>query len=318
MTTTISPQYLTTLEHIEQDIRTWPAHLQTEAKRYVALLTTDGFALITALLPYQMRDLLPSSAEITHQLSVAHVYGWWYYRVQDDALDGTTPATDFLCAHLALLKMVDIYTQLGLTTSPCWAKFEAFNQLSAGAYWLEMQSRFSDVTHLQTEQLKVWTTGLIINRAAPFYFNTLAQGHLAGLEDDDDMQTRLLLALQGFNVARQIMDDASDWLDDLRQGQLNYVGAQLLLHFRLAYPNDAFELERLVGFQSYQHEFWVEIENTATEFIQNALKQLESYGSCQLAQLIRKQGQRNDEFWAKAKQQRANIGRLLGNPASNS
>ncbi len=211
--------------------------------------------------------------------------------------------------------MIDNYRALGVTTAPCWAEFEKLALVSAEGYTLEMQSRFTELAELTPERLIPWTVDLVINRASPFYFNTIAQLHLAGIPSDNPLQQALPDALRYFGAARQISDDASDWLEDLQKGHLNYFSAQLIRHvYENGLVNSPFDLEptRLAGYHLADEAFWADIEQTAQSLAQHSLDILAPYGPCRLRALVNDEMTRNAESWATARTRRANLRKLFG------
>lgn len=308
-------RYRAIVADIQADLDTFPAHLQALAKDTFATLAQADFSQIVGLLPYWLTDLLSVPSDTSHKLGVAHLYGWWYYYAQDELLDGDAPPTIILTGHLALLKMIAGYRALGVTTAPCWAEFEKLALISAENYTLEMQSRFTDLAELTRDQLAPWTVDLIINRASPFYFNTLAQLHLAGIPTDDPLQQDLLAALRYFGAARQISDDASDWLEDLQNGHLNYVSAQLIHRFyeQGLVDNIAdLDLAWLIGKVVADETFLADIEQTSQSLAQQALDILAPYAPCRLQALVKYQMTRNANSWAIARTRRAKLRKMFG------
>ena len=125
----------------------------------------------------------------------------------------------------------------------------------------------------------------------------------------------ILAALHCFAAARQLADDASDWITDLQAGQLNYVSAHLMrrLYQRsLATNGIDLDTERLVGYQLVDEEFWADIEQTAQDLSQQALDHLAPYGDDRLQALIEHQMAQHTAQWAAGRTYRANIRQIFG------
>jgi hypothetical protein len=307
--------YEAIIARLNAEIATFPPSLRALAQPDVAALTQGEFSQVTALLPYWLSDLVPVSAEVCLRLGLAHLYGWWYYWVQDELLDGAKAPTALLGGHLALLRMVAIYTELGLTSTPCWVEFERLNLVSAAGYASELTTRFSSMGELTPELVAGPSVQMILDRAAPFFFNTLAQLQLAAVAAADPRQQAIPAALRCFTAARQLNDDASDWLDDLREGHLNVASAQLLRylydHGLIHSPAD-FDLERLAGLHIRVEQFWVELEATTQALCDEALSYLAPFGPCRLASLVERQRQQNTSHWDSAREYRASLRALFG------
>ena len=305
-------KYGAIIEAVQSYLHTLSPKLQAIAQPYVAALSRRGFIQMMSLLPSWLTDLLPVAPEVSHHLGVAHFYTCWYYHAQDDLLDAETPAATLLGGHLALLKLVDLYSELGVAGTPCWAEFQQLTQTSAETYALELTTRFKTPEELTPAQLAVLTVEFAGDRVAPFYFNTLAQAHLSGFPTDDPRSQALVAALRCFMTARQIGDDAADWLDDWQAGQLNYVSAHLARRFQAKGRRDL-NLERLSAYQLRAETFWTEIERTTTALHQQALAHLAPWGDCHLrSRLIEFQMAQQAEGWASLRQQRANWREMFG------
>lgn len=273
-------------------------------------LAQSEFSRIVVLLPDLLADLLPVSAEVSRQLSLAHFYFWWYYFVQDELLDGDASPAALLSGHLALLKMIETYASLGVTRAPYWQDYLQLAQRSAEAHAQEWQTRFTRLDEVTPDRLERFTLDFIGDRAVPFSFNILAQLHLAQTQPGDSRWRDLPAALRCFVLARQIGDDASDWLADLQAGRLNYVSARLLQRFFQHHAS--LDLERLTGWQLAQEAFWAEVEQTTQTLHRQARDHLAPYGDCRLQALITQQMAQHAAAWAADRASRANLRRCLG------
>ncbi len=294
---------------------TFAAPLQAVTEPLFEKMVQGEFSQVAALLPYWLADLAPVPPEVSHRLGVAHLYFWWYYYVQDELLDGDASLAALLSGHLALLKMVDTYRELGLTRAPCWADYHRLARLSAEAHALELQTRFTNPAELTPNRLASVTLDFIGHRVAPLFFNPMAQLHLAGIPADHPLHHDLIAALRCFAIARQLGDDASDWLEDLQAGHLNYVSAHLMrrLYQRgLATSGTDLDPERLAGYHLTDEAFWTEIEQTNQTLSQQALDHLAPYGNCRLRSLIQNQMAQHVEQWAAGRTYRANLRQLFG------
>jgi hypothetical protein len=308
-------RYSAIVGEIEAYLDTFAPPLQAVSRPVFERLRQGEMSQVVALLPYWLSALLPLPDEIIHQLGVAHLYGFWYYEIQDKLLDNESDFTALLGSHLALLKMVEIYTSLGVTTAPCWQRWQQMALTSANCFAIERQTRFSELQELTPEQLSPWTINFLMDRAAPFCFNTVAQLHLAGIPAHDPLQEALVTALRCFGCARQLADDATDWLEDLRAGQLNYFSARLIqrLFERGIISSSAdLEIDHLTGYQLSDETLWREIEETNQRLSQQALQTLDLFQNCRLALLIHKEMVKQAKGWAALRNHRTNFTKLFG------
>ena len=131
LTPTERQRYQAILTDVHHYLDTLTPPLRTICRAYFTPLSERNFIQMMSLLPYWLADQLSTTPPVCHQLGLAHFYCCWYYHAQDDLLDQETPAGTMLGAHLALLKMVELYEGLGLTTTPAWSTFQRLSQTSA-------------------------------------------------------------------------------------------------------------------------------------------------------------------------------------------
>lgn len=308
-------RYLAIVGEIEAYLDTFAPPLQAVSRPVFERLRQGEMSQVVSLLPYWLSDLLPLPDEIIHQLGVAHLYGFWYYEIQDRLLDNESDLTALLGSHLALLKMVDIYTSLGVTTAPCWQRWQQMALTSANALAIERQSRFSSLQELTEAHTSPWTITFLMDRAAPFCFNTVAQLHLAGIPAHDPLQEALPTALRNFACARQVADDATDWLEDLRAGHLNYFSARLiqrLFEQNIISSSAELEIDYLAGCHLTDETLWREIEETNQRLSQQALTKLDSFQTCRFTLLIQKEMAKHAKGWVGSRDYRTTFGQIFG------
>jgi hypothetical protein len=243
-------------------------------------------------------------------MGLANFYTGWYYHAQDDLLDGQGAASGWLVGHSVFSQIIETYRALDLIHTPVWPEFQQLGQRSANAYALEWQQRFSGVGALTADQLAAFSLEFILDRVAPLFFNPLAQLYLAGIPAHAERAQDVLEALRCWAAARQIGDDASDWLDDLKAGQLNYVAARLIERWP---PGDGERtLERLATFQLTADACWAEIEQTARSLSQSACDLLAPYGPSRLRDMAERQLADQTEHWEALRAQRAGFQAMFG------
>ncbi|NTW00814.1 MAG: hypothetical protein HGA19_05820 [Oscillochloris sp.] len=278
------------------------------------MLLTGEFSQLAALLPTWISDLIPLDDQRLDMLGEAGLWLWWYANTLDDLIDGDVSPAALPGAQQALLRALEIYRSLGLAGTSAWDDLMARALLSADAYAREATTRSAALAELSDAQLALWDAELLMDRAAPFAFTLTAQLHLAGVPADDPRRSAIAHALRLLTAARQIADDASDWLADLQRGQLNSVAAGLIRHFRQHRPDEVetLSVEQLAGYEIHAEDYWAEIEQTHATICAQALSCLVMYGDCWLRSLILRQQQSDAAGWKRMCERRSNLHELFG------
>lgn len=316
-------------------VAAYPPALRERCQADLAALLASDFSRLAALLPYQLADLLPVPEAACRRLGLATLALSWYANVLDDLLDGAAAPPALLGAQQALLLALTIYVELGLTATPAWAELMARALASADAYAREVRGRGRAKGKRQKATLpilipqpptrdsrlatpsEVWTPDLLMDRAAPLGFVAVAQADLAGVAAGSPLRADLMAALRALTGARQIADDAADWIDDLRAGQLNFVSATLLEHFRASTPPEqqaGLTLERLVGYQTHQEAVWEQIAAQHAALCDRAEAHLRPYAPCRLSALVARQRENGAATFARLRAHRAGVRAMLGLP----
>jgi hypothetical protein len=308
-------RYQSFLANVQAFIDGLAPQLRATGRTFFEHHVDGSFSQIAALLPNWLVDLLPVSSEVSYQLGLAQLFGWWYYCAQDALLDGEARAEVLLSAHLAFIRAIDIFRRLGLDAPACWQEFHHLTHLSAAHYALELQTRFADVSELSVDRVALIDVEFLMKRAAPVSFGVVAQAHLVGLEPETRLGQDVIAALRCLMGIRQIVDDAGDWLADLRRGRLNYVSARLLrrnFSSGLSAGGVSTDLESLVGQLVLDETFWTEIEGTTGRLGRQARKYLARYGPCRFQGIIEDQLSQLDQLWATGQANRSKLRRLFG------
>jgi hypothetical protein len=315
LTPTDASRYQAVASQLDAEISGLPHALRALAAPALERLVAGEFSRLAALLPWWLAELAPLDATSCAALAQAGLWAWWHGQLLDDLLDGEpTPASLPLAQH-AQARALDGYAALGLLSGAPWQDLAARLSLSAAAYAEETRARPVDPATVSNERLAAWTPELLMDRAAPFGFAVTAQLHLAGVPLSDRRHADLSLAVRYLTGARQIADDASDWIDDLRAGQLNWVAAGLIGDFRTHAPAAEGHLERLAGYELRAEHFWEAVEQVYAQLSAQALVRLEPYGPCRLSALIEAQQAHDLEVFGQMRARRADLRALFGQPA---
>lgn len=289
-----------------------PPALRELAAPSLAQLVTGEFSQIAALLPWWLAELAPLADESCVELGRAGLYAWWHAWLLDSIVDGADGTASLPLVQHALIKALDGYAALGLLAGLPWQDLAARLAASSAAYATEVQARPVNPARVGDDGLAPWTPELLMDRAGPFGFTGTAHLHLAGVPAGDRRWTDLPVAVRCLTGARQIADDASDWLDDLRGGQLNWVAAGLIKAFRATSPACEGSLERLAGYELRAEGFWDEVERAYDALCAEALERLAPYGPCRLKELVEAQGSHDRAIFALMRERRRKLRALFG------
>jgi hypothetical protein len=278
---------------------------------FVETLLGGEFARIVALLPTWLRDLLPVTAAAAQRLGVAQLFGWWYGAARDAALDGAASPAVNLGGTLALLRALAIYGDLGAAALPAWPQLEALEQRSALAHARELASR-PGTGPITRAHVAVWGLELVGERAAGLRFAAYVQMDLAGLAPDDPRRGAVEEALGCLVAARQLGDDAGDWRDDLRAGQLNLVSAGLARQLLADAASASVSADQLAGRHISAEHFWAELWATHANLCAQGQTALAPFGPTRLAALLAAEAERGTHGARLAATWRAGVREALG------
>ncbi|MBX0328305.1 hypothetical protein K2Z83_11525 [Oscillochloris sp. ZM17-4] len=290
-------------------ISAYPPALRQRCAPDLEDLLCGEFSQLAALLPAWLSDLIPLDDALLDVLGEAGLWLWWYADTLDGLIDGTRPPARLPGAQQALLRALEIYRGLGLADTPAWGDLMARALLAADAYARELATRDMALPTISDEQLALWSPELLMERAAPFSFTLTAQLQLAGAPEDDPRRPDIAAALRALTAARQIADDAADWMADLARGQLNSVSAGLIRHFRQRRHDQAgaLSLEQLAGYEIHAEGYWDQVEQSHAALCRQALDHLAPYGACRLRALIVGQQRGDAVGWARMRARRADV-----------
>lgn len=305
-------RYAAAVARLRAEVAALPAALREPATPALEALAAGEFSRIAALLPWWLAELAPLAGEVCADLARAGLYAWWHAQLLDDVLDGALGVAALPLAQHALAKALDGYAALGLLSGALWGELAARLSASAAAYAEELRARPVDPATMSDEQLAAWTPALLMDRAAPFGFAVVAHLELVGAPAGDRRRDELAVAVRCLTGARQLADDASDWLEDLRAGQLNWVSAGLIRDFRASAPAAEGSLERLAGYELRAEPFWEEVERAYRALCGLALERLAPYGRCRLLALVEAQRDHDVAALALMRERRARLRAMFG------
>ncbi len=287
----LTAEYRTILDRAREMASGFPPLLRGLAGPLLPDLAAGEFSHIVALLPYWVADLLdgPEFRQIdeTRTLAVANLLGWWSYALQDRLLDGEMDQPELLPLSTALhITAVRLLEQLLPGHDAFWDAFQRLSLTSAETHCWEQRYYRLPLTEVRGEVEDLACLG---NRSALLQLAVYAQFALHGHDQDHPLRLALAETLRQYAIARQIGDDCTDWLDDLRQGRLTYVSACIVRRMRetgAIQTHADLDADQMAGFFLYDDNLFAAIQRAALDACQQAAERMAPYDARYLDNLI--------------------------------
>ncbi|HOX10692.1 MAG TPA: terpene cyclase/mutase family protein [Candidatus Moranbacteria bacterium] len=220
------------------------------------------------LLPYYFQKSLKNNKAVNEnilvELGAASLYGWMAYTIYDDFFDGEGNRELLSLANICLRELTSIY-------GDNFAKNEKFLQ-----FFKNTMDRIDSANAWETSNCRAKISGshvTIPNQLPDFgKLERLADrsiGHALGpvavlylrIGNVESSEIKKLMAFfENYIIARQLNDDAHDWEDDLKKGQLSpTVVAVLKKHSRRRGNKSTKELDLKKEIKELQKIFWYEV-----------------------------------------------------------
>jgi hypothetical protein len=167
-----------------------------------------------------------------------------------------------------------------------WDAFQHLSWASAEAHSWEQQSHRLPLTVSVGNLVDL---DRLADRSALLQLSIVAQFVLRGYDLDHPLRLTLAETLRQYAIARQIGDDLTDWLEDLRRGRLNYVSACVARRMYECGAIQAYaelDVDQIAGFFLYDDELFAAIQRTALDACQRAATSLAPYESAYLGALF--------------------------------
>lgn len=181
------------------------------------------------LLPYYVQKSLgnnkPADENVLAELGAAGLYGWMAYTIYDDFFDGEGDPEVLSLANICLRELTSIYcdnfakdekflrffrnTMDRIDSANAWEVSNCRAQLTGSS--LTIPDRLPEFGKL--ERLANRSIGHALGPVAVLYLDT-------GNIESPDVKN-LMAFFENYIIARQLNDDAHDWEDDLKRGQLS-------------------------------------------------------------------------------------------------
>lgn len=233
---------------------------------------------VTALVPHIMLQIKPKNKKLPkghrtarNHLILGSLYGWLAYTASDDVRDGE--------ADYRLQPLIQLWT--GQMRSHFWQA----SGNSEYQRWTDRQLQIMDMAHHWEQQNTRFEGSRVRVDELPEYGSSrrLAEGssgHLIapvgalvalGYEYNGSVNRKLKLALRHLIAARQLHDDAHDWSQDLAEGQINFVAAQVLRAEFKSQRGKTLNLADPQTMAGLRHRFWSNTVDDILPLIQRHL-----------------------------------------------
>ncbi|MFA6973155.1 MAG: hypothetical protein WC238_00250 [Parcubacteria group bacterium] len=240
------------------------------------------------LLPYYFQKSLGQKEideRLIAELGATSLYGWTAYTIYDDFLDGEGDPKLLSLANICLRELTSIYS-VNFSNDEKFLSFfgKIMDRIDSANSWEASNCRAKIVgsclmiperlpEYENMEKLADRSIGHALGAAAILYLNTN--------ETESEEMKNLISFFENYIIARQLNDDAHDWEEDLKRGQLSPAVVSVLK--RYAKPNASKnngELDLKKQLKQLQKIFWYdvihEICDKALFHIKESRKNLES------------------------------------------
>lgn len=228
------------------------------------------------LLPYYMKvSLVETGKEISNEfikkLGLASLYLWLAYTIYDDFLDEEAKPINLSAANVCLRKMIIIYNEI-LPTNNNFRQFlsSLMDKVDSANAW--------EIANCREKVLD----GKIIIKRIPDFENFIklsdrsiahalaaaAVFFLLGFNQESPEIKNLIEYFTQYLSARQLNDDAHDWEDDLKKGQINSAVAEIFKQIGIGKIIDLND----EGIKKLQLENWTEMVVKISKEVLNKIK----------------------------------------------
>jgi hypothetical protein len=299
-------EYKAIVARAQAAVAGFPPLLQGLAGALLPELSEGEFSRIVALLPYWVAEMLdgPESAPSAeaHTLGLASLLGWWSYLIQDGLLDRDLGRAGFLPLAMALhATAVRLLAQLLPSDSEFWEAFQRLSLTAAEAYCWEQHHHLLPLSEPDGKAFDLDDLGRLADRSALLQVPVVAQFALRGRRPTDRRCVALAQMLRHYATARQIADDCTDWVRDLKKDRLNYVSARVarrMVERGAAESYTELDADWMAGYFLYDDDLFADIQQVALTACQRAAQSMEGYDSVYLGELVSELAGRLEQSYA--------------------
>jgi hypothetical protein len=269
--------YAAVVEQVTQYFNQLPKALAKQAALVLQQTLQRDTDRQIILLPYWFASSLNQFKEVEEHLlqacAAANLYGWIAYTIYDNIIDEAKQIDLLPLANVCLRQVITVFsTELDSGFDPLFQTI--MDKMEAANAWESAQGK-----------ILIQGSNLTLPQALPHYrdYTVLADksfGHILGplavpyslgYEIDSPEMEQVQQLFRHCLIARQLNDDAHDWQDDLKTGQLTSVATLLLQQAQgRGIIDKAISPEQ---FPALQELFWQETIHQVSELILQHIKQ---------------------------------------------
>ena len=191
------------------------------------------------LMPYFFKITLNRkdvSDDLLIELGLANLYGWISYTIYDDFLDDEGDSRLLSVANLCLRELTTIFNSI-LPKDTGFVSFfrQIMDGLDSANTWEVSSCRFPPkrtvLSDLKGQSLKLpdyKSYSKLAERSLGHALGPAAILFSLGYNTSSSELKNLMKFFKHYLIARQLNDDAHDWERDLKMGQINAVGVEIL------------------------------------------------------------------------------------------
>ncbi len=228
------------IKQLHTQVDSSPPHLKKTNLESLAQITQFHKANQITLTPFLFNQSLKKpikSKKFLTQLSLANTYGWIAYTIYDDFLDNEGQLHLLSSANYYLRHLTNTFTSILPSTSQFVPFFhQIMDQIDNANTWEIHHSRFEPQKLMKQTQLNRALITLpnfnqhhqLAHKSIGHSLGPIAILFKLGYLPHSKPVNQTLKFFTHYLIARQLNDDAHDWLVDLKKGQLNAVSTLLL------------------------------------------------------------------------------------------
>lgn len=207
--------------------------LKETCQRIVYRLNSNDPKHYITLLPYYFfQSINPQKKyadNVFIDLGLATLAGWTAYRIYDDILDNEKDSVDLLPLANICLRCVDEIFLDFLPKEEHSFYIQTMDAIDHANDWERKNCRIDILSpFLKPTRLPEYSNGSILaEKSLGYTLGPIAVLIGLGYKSDSSEICNLMTSLKHYIIARQMNDDAHDWLDDLRKGYINSASCRL-------------------------------------------------------------------------------------------
>ncbi|MBU0648148.1 hypothetical protein KJ855_03125 [Patescibacteria group bacterium] len=258
--------YKNVVDDIRRDFGKLGEGLREDCVRFLDEMVKKDEDMEIGLLPKVVADSLVKKVDkkFIGEVCRGSIYGWMAYTLYDNYLDYEVESWMLPVANICFLKLHRVYSDLGSEKllqmhSDLIIRMEAANSWEVNNCRIDIGKRIykKDLPHFGD-------LGVIADKSIGHGLGPLVV--VAGAGGSPADVRNFLKFFQLYLVARQLNDDAHDWVDDLRNGHINAAGAiGLEKWFGVRKLRKSFDLKKDLG--DLEVVFWEKSINKISEKI---------------------------------------------------